>query len=91
MSHQAHAHCLEIVADSDPTLLSRVCGVLANLGIIPDRLLSTLDADDGTLRVAIFVSRWTARQTDLAERKLSQLPCVHMVSSTIGEPADSQG
>jgi acetolactate synthase small subunit len=85
MSHHPHTRRLEIVADSDPALLSRICGILANLSLIPDRLQSTIAADDGTVRVAIVTNGWTDRQVDLIARKLSQLPSVHSVSSAIGD------
>jgi hypothetical protein len=41
-------HRLEIVADSASTVLSRVCGILANLCLIPYQFQSTIGTDDGT-------------------------------------------
>jgi acetolactate synthase small subunit len=87
MSHHPHTQRLEIVADSDPALLSRVCGILANLSVTPDRFQAAVDADDGTLHFVIVTNGWTGRQVDLITRKLSQVPSVRTVSSTIGESA----
>jgi acetolactate synthase regulatory subunit len=78
-------HCpqkcrLEIIADSDPTLLARICGILGGLSLIPARFDSASSADAESLHITVVLASCTPRLLDLIYRKLSQLTSVRSVS-----------
>lgn len=85
MYHSAQANYLEIIADSDPTLLARVCGILGGLSLIPTRFGSVANAATGSVHITINISGGTRRQLDLVQRKLSQLTSVHSVWLDAGD------
>jgi acetolactate synthase regulatory subunit len=79
MCHCPQESRLEIVADSDPTLLARICGIFGGLGFIPARVESVADVAAGTCNIAVDVPGLPPRHLDLIQRKLSQLTSVQSV------------
>jgi acetolactate synthase regulatory subunit len=77
---------LEIIADHDPTLLGRVCGILGGLSLIPTRLESATSADTDSLHITIVIAGCTPRQLDLIQRKLSQLTSLQTIRSDATDP-----
>lgn len=64
---------LYLTADADPTLLSRVAGVLATLSLVPIRF-SGVCAGDGSLFVTIELPAASDRCVELLQRNLMRLP-----------------
>ena len=91
MYHCPQASRLEIIADSDPTLLARVCGILGGLGLIPTRLESASSADAESLHIIIVLAGCALRRLDLIHRKLSQLISVRSVWLDASDPARQAG
>lgn len=79
MSHRQLSYHLKVVADADPTLLSRVCGALTTLSIIPLNLQSRLDIDTNRVALEMVVVDASDRQVDLLQRKLVQMVQVESV------------
>lgn len=79
MSHCPQTSRLEIIADSDPTLLARVCGIFGGLCLIPARVESVAVAGSDSLHITVHIQSGTARQLDLIQRKLAQMTSVQRV------------
>lgn len=79
MCHCPQESRLEIVADSDPTVLARICGIFAGLGFVPARVESVADVAAGTCNIAVDIPGLPPRHLDLVHRKLSQLTSVQSV------------
>lgn len=70
---------LKITADADETSLSRVCGILALLAIVPQSLHSRRDGDGAAISIEIELTDADPRRVDLLRRKLAQLTLVARV------------
>jgi hypothetical protein len=77
MSLQTELYRLLLTADPDCGVLARVGGILSTLDLLPERLHARCHGrpPDRVIRIAGRI-RVTARQADLLERKLGQLPPV---------------
>jgi acetolactate synthase regulatory subunit len=74
MSYHRCSYRLHVAAEADSTFLSRVCGVLASLSLVPESFHSRRDADIADrATLAIILIDATPRQVDLLERKLLQI------------------
>lgn len=80
MCNCPEASHLEIIADSDPTLLARICGIFGSLSLIPTRFHSTSSADAESLYITVVLARCMPRQLELIHRKLTQLTSVRSVA-----------
>jgi acetolactate synthase regulatory subunit len=82
------AHCLAIQADAEPGLLERVVGHLSKRGLVPSRMVSSLEGDQLVLDVQVVgLGDGTARH--LAQR-LRSMPGVDSVLLCLrnGEPTE---
>lgn len=79
MSYRCQASRLEIIADSDPTLLARVFAIFGGLSLIPARVEAVAGPVTGLLHITIHIHSGTVRQLDLIQRKLAQLTSIQRV------------
>ena len=89
MSLHRCVHRLRVVADADPTLLGRVCGIAGTLSLVPDSLHATLDSAGREVSLTIVLSTALDCQLDLLIRKLSQITLVHTVDVEVLEAGSS--
>ncbi len=67
------AASLRMQAEAEPTLLVRISSLLAQLDLVPGRLIAA-HAGQGTLEISIVLWQVEPRKLDLLQRKLCQLP-----------------
>jgi acetolactate synthase regulatory subunit len=79
MSHHQFSHRLQVVADADSTILTRICGLMTTLGLIPLSLEARLGVDSHSILVEIVLAGASPRQLDLLRRKLGQMIVVDSV------------
>lgn len=87
MSHSQFYHRLRVVADVDSTLLSRICGRLANFNLVPLSLSALLDVSTDQLTLEIVLIATTNRQADLLHRMIHQMTTVRSATVNRIEPS----
>ena len=70
---------LELIADSDPTVLVRIGGLLSTFSIVP-ACFKAVHRPDGTILISIRLGDTSEGTADLLIRKMAQIPqCVDVV------------
>ena len=78
--HLPRVACFAVQAEADPGLLSRVLGLFAKRGLVPDRWVAQREGRNGDeLSIDLQVSGFTPELTDYVARCLRQIPQVRTV------------
>jgi hypothetical protein len=79
MSHHHVSHRLQVVADADTTVLTRICGLMSTLSLVPVSLEARLGVGSESILVEIVLDGASLHQLDLLRRKLGQMIVVDSV------------
>lgn len=72
---ETQALCLRVIADADPSALTRVLICFQTLNVVPRRVLAELGTR-GTLHIRVDVTGLTESHLSVVAAKIGQVPCV---------------